>query len=99
MRSTGSSSSQKKLDEHFPGWLNHLMHTTVLPLQLGELCLSSHIYPGRLVGGMLNSVLTFGYLIWLHIVFYRGGFWVYPVFKVLSGTTRPFFMAFCILLG
>jgi len=48
---------------------------------------------------MLNSVLTFGYLIWLHIVFYRGGFWVYPVFKVLSGTTRPFFMAFCILLG
>jgi len=89
----------QKLDGHFPDWLNHLMHTTVLPLQLGELYLASHVYPGRMLGGCLNSVLTVGYLVWLNVIFYYGGFWVYPVFKVLSATMRPVFMMVCMAMG
>jgi len=88
-----------KLDGHFPVWLNHLMHTTVLPLQLGELTFSSHKYPSRVFGGTINSALTLGYLIWIHVIYHYGGFWVYPVFRVLTPTARPFFMAFCCLLG
>ena len=38
-----------KNDPYFPSWLNHLMHTTVLPLQLGELVLCKHVYPSRCV--------------------------------------------------
>jgi hypothetical protein len=34
-----------RFDDYFPVWLNHLMHTTVLPLQLGELYLCRHAYP------------------------------------------------------
>jgi hypothetical protein len=89
----------KKLDGHFPVWLNHFMHTTVLPLQLGELTFSSHKYPSRIVGGGITSLLTLGYLVWIHVVYHYGGFWVYPVFRVLTPTTRPAFMAVCCLMG
>jgi len=89
----------KVLDEVFPSWLNHLMHTTVLPLQLAELYFSSHRYPSRVVGGGITSLLTLGYLVWIHVIYYFGGFWVYPVFRVLDNTTRPPFMALCCAMG
>jgi len=89
----------KKLDGFFPVWLNHFMHTTVLPLQLSELIFSSHKYPSRMVGGGITSLLTLGYLIWIHVIYHYGGFWVYPVFRVLTPTMRPVFMAVCCLMG
>jgi len=88
-----------KYDGHFPDWLNHLMHTTVFPLQVAEMYFCRHEYPRRLVGGGINSLLTLLYLGWVHVVYYYGGFWVYPVFKVLSPEARPIFMAFCCALG
>jgi hypothetical protein len=88
-----------RFDGFFPAWLNHLMHTTVLPLQLGELFLCRHEYPSRALGVSITATLTMGYLIWLNVVYYHAGFWVYPVFKVLSPSVRPIFMIFCCLLG
>lgn len=88
-----------RLDPYFPSWLNHLMHTTVMPLQLGELALCRHTYPGWRLGYTVTALLTLAYLIWLHVIFYVGGFWVYPVFKVLSPVTRSIFMFFCCALG
>lgn len=89
----------QKLDGHFPEWLNHFMHTTVLPLQLAELYLCRHEYPSRGFGGMLNTLLTLGYLLWLNYIYQVAGFWVYPVFKVLSAQQRPVFMAACCAMG
>jgi len=88
-----------KLDGHFPAWLNHFMHTTVLPLQLAEIYLSRHEYPSRGLGGLINTGLTLAYLFWLNYIFQVAGFWVYPVFKVLSDQTRPVFMAACCAMG
>jgi len=88
-----------RYDGHFPVWLNHLMHTTVFPLQFAEMFLVSHKFPKRNIGLGLNALLTVGYLVWIHVIFYNGGFWVYPVFQVLTPATRPIFMAFCCALG
>jgi len=85
----------ERLDEHFPSWLNHLMHTTVLPLQIAELCMTRHSFPRRIHGGGFLAFLTLCYLIWVHIIFYYGGFWVYPVFRVLTTVQRVILMIFC----
>jgi len=58
------------------------MHTTVLPLQLGELYLCRHAYPSWRLGYSITALLTLAYLLWINVIFYVGGFWVYPVFQV-----------------
>jgi len=88
-----------RYDGHFPVWLNHFMHTTVFPLQTAEMFYVSHKFPKRIVGLGVNAALTMGYLVWIHVIFYRGGFWVYPVFQVLTPAIRPVFMAFCCAMG
>merc|ERR1712012_17089 len=70
------------LDEYFPSWLNHLMHTTVIPLQVA-----------------ITAALTLAYLVWVNIIAYYGGFWVYPVMKVLSPMQRALFMGICSVGG
>merc|ERR1719167_544492 len=88
-----------RLDGHFPSWLNHLMHTTVMPLQAAEMIGSKHEFPRRLYGGGMMALLTLAYLVWVHVVYYYGGFWVYPVFKVLPTVPRIMFMGFCCFMA
>ncbi|XP_021114981.1 androgen-induced gene 1 protein isoform X3 [Heterocephalus glaber] len=54
----------KLLDNFIPGWLNHGMHTTVLPFILIEMRTSHHQYPSRSSG--LTAICTFsvGYILW-----------------------------------
>eukprot|EP00070_Physeter_catodon_P043274 XP_028350168.1 androgen-induced gene 1 protein isoform X6 [Physeter catodon] len=56
----------KLLDNFIPGWLNHGMHTTVLPFILIEMRTSHHAYPSRSSG--LAAICTFsvGYILWLN---------------------------------
>merc|ERR1711874_962424 len=83
----------------YPSWLNHMHHTVVLPLLLAELTLVYHIYPTRSLGGTITATLALAYLAWVNLVFYVGGFWVYPVFGVLSLPWRVLFMFVCSCLG
>ena len=76
----------KILDEYFPAILNHCMHTTVIPLQLGQLCLVKHNFPSRSKGFTITGILCLGYMIWINYIYYMGGFWVYPVIKVRMRT-------------
>ena len=73
----------KVLDQYFPAILNHLMHTTVIPLQLGQLLLVRHRFPTRTKGFAITGVLCLGYLAWINYIYYMTGFWVYPVIKVI----------------
>ena len=36
-----------ELDEYFPAILNHCMHTTVIPFQLGQMLLVKQVFPAR----------------------------------------------------
>nr|XP_045380688.1 androgen-induced gene 1 protein isoform X1 [Camelus bactrianus] len=59
----------KLLDNFIPGWLNHGMHTTVLPFILIEMRTSHHAYPSRSSG--LAAICTFsvGYILWWGVQF------------------------------
>ncbi|XP_045721607.1 androgen-induced gene 1 protein isoform X4 [Mirounga angustirostris] len=61
----------KLLDNFIPGWLNHGMHTTVLPFILIEMRTSHHAYPSRSSG--LAAICTFsvGYILWQWTTFLK----------------------------
>jgi len=89
----------KELDAFFPAILNHCMHSTVVPLQLGQMLLVRHRYPTRRTGAALTAILCLAYLVWINYIYYATGHWVYPVFRVLSPLARGAFMLFCSLMG
>ncbi|XP_020283884.1 androgen-induced gene 1 protein-like isoform X3 [Pseudomyrmex gracilis] len=92
----------KALDPYFPWWLNHLMHTMIMVTTIFEMIVASRQYPKRSRG--LGILVTFmlTYLIWIHVVYYKSGVWVYPVMDVLSQPMRIMFFAvlltFCMVL-
>jgi len=88
-----------RYDVYIPSLVNHLMHTTVIPLQLGQLMLVKHKYPSRAIGYTITATLCMAYLAWVNIIYYYGGFWVYPVFSVLSPVQRVGFMVVCSAVG
>lgn len=85
------------LDTWFPAWLNHVMHTLPAIGTLLEELLVPHTYQTGYK--RLAPILTcyFAYLAWISYIAVVGGFWVYPVFQVLSVPARTLFLAFCIL--
>uniref|UniRef100_A0A4X1VP68 Androgen induced 1 n=2 Tax=Sus scrofa TaxID=9823 RepID=A0A4X1VP68_PIG len=96
----------KLLDNFIPGWLNHGMHTTVLPFILIEMRTSHHEYPSRRSG--LTAICTFsvGYILWVCWVHHVTGMWVYPFLEHIGPGARILFfgsttilMNFLYLLG
>ncbi|XP_063488108.1 androgen-induced gene 1 protein isoform X8 [Symphalangus syndactylus] len=96
----------KLLDNFIPGWLNHGMHTTVLPFILIEMRTSHHQYPSR--GSGLTAICTFsvGYILWVCWVHHVTGMWVYPFLEHIGPGARIIFfgsttilMNFLYLLG
>ena len=87
------------LDKIFPNYINHMLHTTVIPLQLLELMLLYHLYPRKKLGIATTFIFCAIYLTWTIIVAHFGGFWVYPIFKVLGPVQRIIFMLFCSMVG
>lgn len=83
----------KALDPYFPWWLNHLMHTVIMVSAIIEMLLTSRQYPKRSrgLGGLSAFMLV--YLIWMHVVYYKSGIWVYPVMDVLTPPLRIVFFA------
>ena len=63
-------------DNFFPNYINHAMHTTVIPAQLLELFNLYHAYPKRLNGMSITMIFCFVYLTWTLIVAHFGGIWV-----------------------
>ncbi|XP_078665108.1 androgen-induced gene 1 protein-like isoform X3 [Branchiostoma floridae x Branchiostoma belcheri] len=80
------------LDHVIPPWINHVWHTTIVPVLLLEMYMVHHKYPSRRAG--LTGAVTLGlvYLTWILIVAKVGGFWVYPFMAVMTGFQ---FVLFC----
>ncbi|XP_014744102.1 PREDICTED: androgen-induced gene 1 protein [Sturnus vulgaris] len=83
----------KLLDNFIPAWLNHGMHTTVLPFVLIEMRTTHHQYPSRSCG--LAAVCTFavGYILWVCWIHHVTGVWVYPLLEHLSPGVKVIFFA------
>lgn len=87
----------KAIDPYFPTWLNHVMHTNIMVFILIEMFCTYSSYPSRKRGISVLISFMASYLVWMHIVYYKTGVWVYPVMEVLA---LPFRLCFFIgLLG
>ncbi|XP_063078335.1 androgen-induced gene 1 protein [Engraulis encrasicolus] len=76
------------LDGFIPQWLNHGMHTTVLPFIIIEMRTTPHKYPGRLCGLLTVSSFTLGYVLWMCWVHQVTGIWVYPLLERLDTVSK-----------
>lgn len=74
----------KALDGIFPLWLNHAMHTFILPFSLVEVYLRPHSYPPKKKGLTLLAAGSFAYISRVLWIYVETGTWVYPVFAKLS---------------
>uniref|UniRef100_A0A8C7EDX3 Androgen-dependent TFPI-regulating protein n=1 Tax=Nothoprocta perdicaria TaxID=30464 RepID=A0A8C7EDX3_NOTPE len=71
----------EELDEVNSSWLNHTMHTTILPLLFVELIACPHKYPGKL-NGVIGTLFFFVHrMLWVN---YASGIWVYPILEALD---------------
>lgn len=83
----------KLIDQFFPTWLNHLMHTNIMVFSLLELLTSYRQYPSRKVGLPILIVFMLSYLVWIHYIHSYTNKWVYPILNVLNLPSRIVFFA------
>lgn len=83
-----------------------MVHTNVALLAIMDLFTCFRRYPSRLAGITGNVVFMLLYIIWVHIVRYFSGLWVYPLLEVLSLPMRYVMLSglvalniICYLLG
>ncbi|XP_023808847.1 androgen-induced gene 1 protein [Oryzias latipes] len=88
----------KLLDNFIPQWLNHGMHTTVLPFVIIEMRTTHHKYPRRLWGLVAVCVFSMAYISWTCWVHHVTGVWVYPVLERVSSIARAAFFGTMTLL-
>nr|XP_020837054.1 androgen-dependent TFPI-regulating protein-like [Phascolarctos cinereus] len=73
----------QELDGISPSWVNHFIHTTVLPLLLTELIICPHKYPSRKKGVLGLTIFASVYIIWVLWINYTSGIWAYPLLENL----------------
>ncbi|XP_049871954.1 androgen-induced gene 1 protein-like [Pectinophora gossypiella] len=86
----------RSLDPYFPVWLNHVMHTNIVLFVLVDLVSSFRMYPSRKQGLSVLSTFMVMYMVWVHIIYFRTGSWVYPILNVLNWPLRVVFYVFCL---
>jgi hypothetical protein len=69
------------------------MHTNIVIFMLLEMCTSFRQYPTRKAGLAGLGLFMGSYLVWLHIINYMAGIWVYPILEVLNFFQRIIFFA------
>ncbi|KAM4691143.1 androgen-induced gene 1 protein-like [Rhinophrynus dorsalis] len=86
------------LDKIIPQWLNHAMHTFVLPILLIELLACSHQYPSRKKGLPILGAFCLSYMFWILWINYASGIWVYPILAKLNAVGMAVFLAVSMLV-
>lgn len=74
----------KYLDDIIPIWLNHALHTVIVPLVLVQLYIQHHKYPSKLKGILGLALFAALYLAWVLWVHHVADIWVYPIMAHLS---------------
>nr|CAH7751174.1 unnamed protein product [Callosobruchus chinensis] len=81
----------KAISPYFPTWLNHLMHTHIVVTILIEMFLSCCRYPSRKRGLTILTTVMVSYLVWLLVIYFNTGIWVYPILAVLNVPLKAVF--------
>lgn len=88
----------RSLDEFFPLWLNHVMHTNIMIFTFIEMVTSFRMYPKRKLGMSILTLFMLCYVVWLHVIYFETGGWVYPILSVLSWPLRIAFYVFSLVI-
>uniref|UniRef100_A0A3P9MXQ3 Androgen-dependent TFPI-regulating protein n=1 Tax=Poecilia reticulata TaxID=8081 RepID=A0A3P9MXQ3_POERE len=66
------------IDAFFPPWINHAMHTLVLPVLLGEVLVQPHTYPqmSHALAALAAVGVAYLSIVWVYLTV---GVWVYPL--------------------
>lgn len=75
------------------------MHTNIVIFILIEMFATYNSYPARKKGVTLLITFMAVYLVWMHVVYYKTGVWVYPIFEVLNLPLRLCFFIGSLLLA
>ncbi|XP_051872650.1 androgen-dependent TFPI-regulating protein-like [Pristis pectinata] len=86
------------LDKFIPLWVNHAVHTIVLPLVLLELFITPHQYPKRRTGLLILGIVSISYLLWVLWIYYVAGAWVYPLLGLFNQIGLVLFFSVSLLL-
>lgn len=89
----------KAIDQYFPAWLNHVMHTNIMLFILIEMYACYAKYPKRKLGMTVLISFMLTYLIWIHVIHAYTNVWVYPVLDVLNLPGRLIFFIGLMLLS
>lgn len=87
------------VEKIFPLWMNHVMHTLIVPFVVIELIVTPKKYPSKSVGMTFCLFVIFSYLSILAAAFILGGTMVYPVLNAMSWTVKIGFVLISILGG
>ncbi|XP_038627085.1 androgen-dependent TFPI-regulating protein [Tachyglossus aculeatus] len=88
----------ESLEKLIPGWLNHAMHTAILPISLIEVMITPHRYSSKKKGLLLLGCSAVAYICWVLWIYTVTGKWVYPIFSVLSPVSLAAFFFFSYVL-
>uniref|UniRef100_A0A3Q1FIK2 Androgen-dependent TFPI-regulating protein-like n=1 Tax=Acanthochromis polyacanthus TaxID=80966 RepID=A0A3Q1FIK2_9TELE len=72
------------IDTFIPPWINHAVHTFVLPVLLGEVLVQPHTYPQTKNALAALGAVGSAYLSWIVWVYLSVGIWVYPLLGYFS---------------
>ncbi|XP_034834440.1 androgen-induced gene 1 protein-like [Maniola hyperantus] len=84
----------KMMDAYFPTWLNHVMHSNIVVFTIIEMATSFRMYPKRKFGLSILTTFMLFYVVWIHVIYFKSGSWVYPILSVLNWPLRVFFYLF-----
>ncbi|XP_004929183.1 androgen-induced gene 1 protein isoform X1 [Bombyx mori] len=87
------------IQEVLPNWINHGMHTTIVPFIILELLLTNRNYPTRKVGLSVTLLINFTYVFWIHYLYFTQGTWVYPFLDLMNWSTRILFCCTSSIIG
>lgn len=86
----------RSFDPYFPTWLNHVLHTNIVGCILIDLMTSFRMYPRKKLGLSILCMFMLGYMIWIHIIYFKTGSWVYPILNVINWPLRVIFYLCCL---
>lgn len=87
------------VEKIFPLWMNHVMHTLIVPFVIIELIVTPKSYPSKSVGITFSFFVVFCYLSLLAVAFIKGGTMVYPVLNAMNWTVKIGFVCLSIVGG
>lgn len=89
----------EEIEKILPSWMNHVMHTTIVPFIVIELIVTPKKYPSKFVGITFSLFVVICYLALLGAAFIKSGTMVYPVLNAMNWTAKAGFISGSIIGG